>query len=517
MADFNFVEVNALSLSHPNDAYATVLSKIVQVEHNMSGPKIVKASIPSRSGASNLKRRTSIPETPTNAAKRKKAALSNDIAEEQGGLLYLPMKNNKSLTVASMSDDNLTPEEKEMKAKLAAISSMSHRQAYVKLGEYFSRPDPKRKVCVLLLDEVDYLVTKEQRVIYSFFDWPARGSAKLAIITVANTLDLPGRLNQRVVSRMGFGRLNFKPYSRENLMEIVKQRLNNALENKKSSKADLTLFSTYPFAENALKYCGATVANSSGDLRKMLQICRRSLDLAETRITNMIANASERQELNSEIESKLKLVQSSDTSQACKDTLTTSISPAISLSPFSWRLVLLAVALTLSSENIAERWVLADTSVVVSSNAVWMRFYSYSRRTSLSEVTVADFVNIVQQISSVGLLEILSARLVNEIESKQNENSNDDMAAQEAAIEAGEDVNEIIGTKTKMAKINNSVKAFEKLSNIDAKQTALEAADQFHLGSPLGLFTLKLGCIEESVLKTALREDKELPRSSLFD
>ena len=32
-----------------------------------------------------------------------------------------------------------------------------------------------RPVTVLLLDEIDYLITKKETLVYNFFDWPLRG------------------------------------------------------------------------------------------------------------------------------------------------------------------------------------------------------------------------------------------------------------------------------------------------------------------------------------------------------
>jgi origin recognition complex subunit 1 len=33
----------------------------------------------------------------------------------------------------------------------------------------------ERPVTVLLLDEIDYLITKKETLVYNFFDWPLRG------------------------------------------------------------------------------------------------------------------------------------------------------------------------------------------------------------------------------------------------------------------------------------------------------------------------------------------------------
>eukprot|EP00978_Attheya_sp_CCMP212_P014153 scaffold35935_cov44-Attheya_sp.AAC.6 len=63
-------------------------------------------------------------------------------------------------------------------------------------------------VTVLLLDEIDYLLTKKQTVLYNFFDWPLRAStegagSRLVVIGISNTINLPDRLQKSVESRMG--------------------------------------------------------------------------------------------------------------------------------------------------------------------------------------------------------------------------------------------------------------------------------------------------------------------------
>ena len=40
-------------------------------------------------------------------------------------------------------------------------------------------------------------------MLYNLFEWPMRPGARLAVIAVANTLDLPERLLPRIASRLG--------------------------------------------------------------------------------------------------------------------------------------------------------------------------------------------------------------------------------------------------------------------------------------------------------------------------
>jgi origin recognition complex subunit 1 len=57
---------------------------------------------------------------------------------------------------------------------------------------------------VVLMDELDQLVTTKQDVVYNFFNWPTLVDSRLVVIAVANTMDLPERvMSGRVRSRLG--------------------------------------------------------------------------------------------------------------------------------------------------------------------------------------------------------------------------------------------------------------------------------------------------------------------------
>ena len=54
------------------------------------------------------------------------------------------------------------------------------------------------------MDELDQLMTAKQDVVYNFFNWPTLTGAKLVVLAVANTMDLPERdMSGRVRSRLG--------------------------------------------------------------------------------------------------------------------------------------------------------------------------------------------------------------------------------------------------------------------------------------------------------------------------
>ena len=63
---------------------------------------------------------------------------------------------------------------------------------------------PGEKVTtVLLADELDLLWTRKQTVLYNMFDWPSRQHARLVVLAVANTMDLPEKvMMNKVASRL---------------------------------------------------------------------------------------------------------------------------------------------------------------------------------------------------------------------------------------------------------------------------------------------------------------------------
>ncbi|CAI5459149.1 unnamed protein product [Closterium sp. Yama58-4] len=102
-------------------------------------------------------------------------------------------------------------------------------------------------------------------VLYNIFEWTTWSSARLAVIGIANTVDLPERLLPRIASRMGLHRVPFAPYTRHQVETIVAARL-HACE---------------LFAPRAIELAARKVASVSGDVRRALEICRRAVEIAE--------------------------------------------------------------------------------------------------------------------------------------------------------------------------------------------------------------------------------------------
>ncbi|KAH7028378.1 P-loop containing nucleoside triphosphate hydrolase protein [Macrophomina phaseolina] len=136
------------------------------------------------------------------------------------------------------------------------------------LEREFSSPSPRRVPCVVLMDELDQLVTKNQSVMYNFFNWPGLRHSRLIVLAVANTMDLPERtLSNKISSRLGLTRITFPGYTHDQLMSIIQSRLAHVPGN-----------IVHP---DAIQFASRKVAAVSGDARRVLDICRRAVEIAE--------------------------------------------------------------------------------------------------------------------------------------------------------------------------------------------------------------------------------------------
>lgn len=129
---------------------------------------------------------------------------------------------------------------------------------------------------ILVLDEMDVLVSRKQKVLYDVLEWPARPNSRMAVIGIANTMDLPERMLPKVGSRLGLNRLSYPPYSSKQLIEILNMRVGGA-------GGDVE------FNANAINLCAKKVASVSGDVRRALELCRRAGELALEKSCNVVS------------------------------------------------------------------------------------------------------------------------------------------------------------------------------------------------------------------------------------
>ena len=139
------------------------------------------------------------------------------------------------------------------------------------LDKRFSSGEEQEERVVVLVDELDYMLTQRQEVLYNLFEWPGRKNAGLAVIGIANTLDLPERLDPKVRSRLGSRRLTFTTYVPQQIESILTQRL---------SGGDLS----QAFQPQSITMAARKVAAYSGDVRKALCLCARATEVCTERV-----------------------------------------------------------------------------------------------------------------------------------------------------------------------------------------------------------------------------------------
>ncbi|CEP61671.1 origin recognition complex subunit 1 LALA0_S03e08174g [Lachancea lanzarotensis] len=167
---------------------------------------------------------------------------------------------------------------------------------------YFNKvPKSKKRPILVLLDELDALVTKSQDVMYNFFNWTTYANAKLIVVAVANTMDLPERqLGNKVSSRIGFTRIMFTGYTHEELKIIINLRLKGLNESyfyvntangsahmvfNGEEEPDLDTSGMHKvklrIAPDAVEIASRKIASVSGDARRALKACKRAVEIAE--------------------------------------------------------------------------------------------------------------------------------------------------------------------------------------------------------------------------------------------
>ena len=192
---------------------------------------------------------------------------------------------------------------------------------FINRNNYDSKPelnDPSNSHIILIIDEVDCLINQKQNLLYNIFNWTTYSNSKLIVISISNTLDLPQRLIPKVQSRIGTNKLMFKAYLKEDLCKIISTKIE-----------DINLFS-----EDALKISSMKVAAVNGDLRRLLQICKKAKEIFY----------NERNQLNNEkVKYKINKITKNHIIKACNELFDCKLVKVISSLKNSEKIILMAI------------------------------------------------------------------------------------------------------------------------------------------------------------------------------
>lgn len=129
--------------------------------------------------------------------------------------------------------------------------------------------DSDKRIVIIILDEVDKLVTKGDDVLYNLTRINSDlKKAKVSLIGVTNDLKFTEFLDPRVKSSLGEEEIIFPPYDANQLRDILHQRAEMA-------------FKPGALDEMVIPLCAAYAAQEHGDARRALDLLRVSGELAE--------------------------------------------------------------------------------------------------------------------------------------------------------------------------------------------------------------------------------------------
>lgn len=139
LSKFNYVEINGMKLTEPRQAYIQIYKQLI--------------------------------------CKKNKDVENNNNYKKS-------ISWENALSILEKTFNSISPNENIVKRK---PTPSSHK----KLS---SSSTYSQKMTILLVDELDCLCNRRQDVIYNLLDWPTKINAKLIVITIANTMDLPERV-----------------------------------------------------------------------------------------------------------------------------------------------------------------------------------------------------------------------------------------------------------------------------------------------------------------------------------
>lgn len=133
---------------------------------------------------------------------------------------------------------------------------------------------------VIVLDELDHIMTKDQEVLFRIFQWAFASNSTLVLFGIANALDLTDRFLPRLRSNSLTPQLlAFKPYTADQIAKIIEERLWSLVGGVKEDNGTIPLM--HPAA---IQLCARKTASNTGDLRKSFDLCRRAIETVEEEV-----------------------------------------------------------------------------------------------------------------------------------------------------------------------------------------------------------------------------------------
>ena len=218
-------------------------------------------------------------------------------ASRPSGCLYVsgPPGTGKSAMINRMTEDAASGSDSIRKAYINCMSIKSTKVLYATLLEQlggetdvsesdvaealeklFLGKKATTDVFLVVLDEMDHILTMDPESLSRVFEWSLQPTSRLTLVGIANALDLTDRFLPRLKSRnLKPELLPFLPYTAPQVKRIITERLKSLAP--KDSAPDFIPF----FHPAAIELCSRKVSSQTGDLRRAFEVCRRALDLVE--------------------------------------------------------------------------------------------------------------------------------------------------------------------------------------------------------------------------------------------
>ncbi|TPX33255.1 hypothetical protein SmJEL517_g03886 [Synchytrium microbalum] len=167
-------------------------------------------------------------------------------------------------------------------------SVVDYKAAVHDLGELFVPTKKANTMHVVILDEIDHLLTRDQEVLYNLFQWPLMTGSRLSLIGIANALDLTERFLPRLKAKDCMPTLlNFVPYQVNEITAIIRERLGSLSPTTKTLSPQINdAKRTLPLMQPAAIEFAARKVVGTGDVRKALDVCRQALEVLETSLSS---------------------------------------------------------------------------------------------------------------------------------------------------------------------------------------------------------------------------------------
>ncbi len=162
--------------------------------------------------------------------------------------------------------------------KKIPFTGWSLEKIFNELAKYI---DDEDRVFIIVLDEIDMSFKKNGDDIFYYLTTinEMLKKSRVSIIGITNNSTFAEKLlSPRIKSRLGEEKIIFPPYTPEQLIDILNNRIEYAL---------------YPdvIDNSVIPYCAAISAQGSGDARKALDLLRISADIAERNGDSIITSA----------------------------------------------------------------------------------------------------------------------------------------------------------------------------------------------------------------------------------